>query len=313
MDFSKLKQRAGKGIESLQEKLETLQGSGKSEDSRLWKPKLDSTQLGSAVIRFLPSKEGESIIKEVRYSFNGPGGWFNEISPVTFGNPCPVRELNNKDWQTAEETGDSSLKNKVRKRTQQVKFYANILVIDEPANPENNGKVFVWKFGKQIKSIIDSIVKPKYSDETPIDPFDMWFGANFKFRSKGKEMPDTRTGKIVIVPSYEDSKFGERSELFTSDDAKKEEIFKQTYSLNEFIDPASVKSYDELNDRLMKVLYGGSVSKNASADNGFDEDLPFSMNDEPVKTIDEKPKELPKKQVVNNDDDDMEFFRSLAG
>ena len=320
MDFSKLKNRAGKGIESLQEKVEQLNGGGAApKDEREWSLKLDSTASGSAVIRFLPARDDETpMTKEISYFFRGPGGVYSELSPATIGLPCPVRERNSEDWQAAEANGDEALKNKVKGRRQNVKFRANILVVEDSANPDNEGKVFIFKFGKQIKNIIDKTVKPEYADEKPIDPFDMWFGANFKFRSKGREMPDPKTGKKIVVPNYEDSKFADPSELFPGDDAKKEEIWKQTYSLVEFIDPKRFKDYDTLKAQMDKVL-GGSGTSSAparAADKKDDEpDLPMQNQERPAQSVNDTPKAASAPAAASfgiDDDDDLAFFQNLG-
>ncbi|MFW5895632.1 MAG: hypothetical protein ACOCT9_02690 [archaeon] len=313
MNFDNLRKKAGKGLESLQEKVENLNGGGKKEDERFWKMTLDSTKSGSAVIRFIPSKDDENIVKQVSYFFRGPGGVYSEMSPVSIGKDCPVRDRNGEEWAKAEANGDDALKNEIRKRNQTVKFISNIVVVDDPANPDNNGKVFLFKYGKQIKNIIDKAIKPEYSDEKPIDPFDMWFGANFKFRAKGREMPG-RNGDKITVPNYEDSKFADPSELFEGDDAKKEEAFNASYELKEFNDPELFKEYDVLKAKMEKVL-GGSGMTQTAADMDED-DVPMeNQNEVAGDKEEEKPAQEASQEVKQEDseeDEDLQFFRSLS-
>jgi hypothetical protein len=318
MDFSKLKKRAGQGIESLQAKLEEMSGSQGKVDDRFWKMTLDSTASGSAVIRFLPAADDEvPMVKEVSYFFRGPGGVYGELSPSMIGKECPIRDRNGEDWAKAEANGDEALKNQVRDRGQNVKFYTNILVIDDQGNPENNGKVFLFKFGKQIKNIIDKQIKPEYADEKPIDPFDMWFGANFKFRAKGREMPDRRTGKKIMVPNYEDSKFADAGELFPGDDAKKEEVWKLTTSLAEFTDLTRFKDYETLKAHMLKVIgdgSGGTSTRKSAADMDDDKnDVPMQDQNKPAATAaDDADKSANSNANVPDDsDDDLAFFASL--
>lgn len=311
-----MKQRSGKGLESLQAKVEELNGGGGShKDPRFWNMTLDSTASGSAVIRFLPALDDETpIAKEITYFFRGKGGIFSELSPASIGGECPVRDRNSEEWRQSQDTGDKDLENSVRARRQNVKFTANILVVDDPANPDNNGKVFLFKFGKQIKNIIDKAIKPEYADETPIDPFDLWFGANFKFRSKGREVPDNRSGKKVMVPNYEDSKFSDPIEIFPGDDAKKEETWKQTLSLAEFTDPKRFKDYDTLKAQMEKVIGGSGPVRKAADDNGEEEEYTPPMQDQtkPAATVEDKAPEEKAATPADDSDSDMAFFASLG-
>jgi len=319
VDFSKLKGRAGKGVEDLQKKLDDLnRGGSQKEDGRFWNLTLDSTMCGSATIRFLPPPDGDdSIVKEVSFFFRGPGGVYSERSLTSIGEPDPVAELNAEEWPAAKEANDESKKKKLRERNQNLKFVSNILVVDDPVHPENNGKVFLFRFGKQVKNFIDKAVNPQYADDTPVDPFDMWFGCNFKYRSSGREMPDRRTGKNKVVPNYEDSKFADPSELFPGNDAKKEEVWKGTFSLTEFNDPKLFKSYDVLKAHLHKVLgmngnVPASAGQKASDSTGEDSRLPIHNQNEPASTVDTAPDQSsPPAAGSVEEDDDMAFFASL--
>jgi len=213
-------------------------------DERLWKPVLDKTGNGYAVIRFLPAVDGEDLpwAKVWNHAFQGPTGqWYIENSLTTLGNNDPVSELNSAYWNS----GIESDKEIARRQKRKLQYFSNIYVVSDPKNPENEGKVFLFRFGKKIFDKCMETMQPAFEDETPVNPFDFWEGANFKLKIR----------KVDGYWNYDKSEFEAPSPLFDNDDAI-EEVWKQQYALNEFTAPSNFKSYDELKTRLDMVLAG---------------------------------------------------------
>jgi hypothetical protein len=249
-DFSKLKSSRGSNLAALTEKLDAMnKGASRQKDERLFKPGFDAKEgKGYAVVRFLPNPHGESFVRVYTHGFSVGNNWYFESSRTTIGEDDPVGISNKLHWERAEATGNESLKNIAKSRKRNTKYYANVFVVKDTINPENNGKVMIYEFGPQIFKMIESSAKPEFEDDKPCDPFDMWSGADFKIKIVGKEMPG-RDGKKVIVPNYENSEFDSPSE-FKSTDEEREEIFNKTFDLAPF---AKVKSFDELAERFKKV------------------------------------------------------------
>lgn len=254
VDFAKLRANKGSSLAKLTEKLESMNtSSGGQKDERMFKPGFDKKESkGYAVIRFLPAQNGDPFVKRISHGFQGQGGWYIETSRVTAGyEDDPVAVSNRLYWAKGEAEGNDALKNVSRKRKRVTKFYANVYVVKDTVNPANDGKVMLYEFGPQIFGMIEKAIKPEFEDDEPLDPFDMWVGADFRIKIVGKEIPDSKDpSKKVVVPNYEDSEFTKVSEFFAGDDAKKEEIFLKTYDLSEF---TKVKSFDELAERFLKV------------------------------------------------------------
>ena len=201
-------------------------------DERLWKPVLDKTGNGYAVIRFLPAVKGEDLpwAKVWNHAFQGPTGqWYIENSLTTLGNNDPVSELNSAYWNS----GVESDKEIARRQKRKLQYFSNIYVVSDPKNPENEGKVFLFRFGKKIFDKCMEAMQPAFEDETPVNPFDFWEGANFKLKIR----------KVDGYWNYDKSEFEAPSPLFDNDDAI-EEVWKQQYALNEFTAPTNFKSYD---------------------------------------------------------------------
>lgn len=257
VDISSLKNRKGKNMADLQKKLEESSGGGAKKDDRVWKPQMNKERNnGVAVVRFLPPNPEfvcDDWVEIISYSFRGPGGNYWENSLRTRGEDDPVAIANGLAWRKGEETGNESYKNESRKRKRKQEYSANVLVIKDPENPENEGKVKIFKFGPQIFKFIKDALKPPFEGEEHMNPFDMWDGANFKIKMVGKEIPDSRDpSKKVMVPNYESSAFEACSELAPDDDERKGELVGQTYDLNEFL---KFKTFDELAARF-KVVTG---------------------------------------------------------
>ena len=267
-------------------------------DERLWKPVLDKTGNGYAVIRFLPAVKGEDLpgAKVWNHAFQGTTGqWYIENSLTTLGNNDPVSELNSAYWNS----GVESDKEIARRQKRKLQYFSNIYVVSDPKNPENEGKVFLFRFGKKIFDKCMEAMQPAFEDETPVNPFDFWEGANFKLKIR----------KVDGYWNYDKSEFEAPSPLFDNDDAI-EEVWKQQYALNEFTAPTNFKSYDELKTRLDMVLAGTTTVGNVTT----------LMEDEPVEntvSVDTVEEPVPTSSTVtisstDEEDDTMDYFQKLA-
>ncbi len=260
-------------------------------DERLWKPELDKSGTGQAIIRFLPAPDGEELpwIKMFKHAFQGPTGkWYIENSLTTISKQDPVSEYNTQLWNT----GLESDKETARKQKRKLEYYSNIYVVSDPKHPENNGKVFLFRYGKKIFDKIMAAMQPEFEDETPINPFDFWEGANFKLKIR----------KVDGYWNYDKSEFDSVSALL-DDDAKLDATWKTQYPLADFHAPSNFKSYEELKKRLDDVL-SGTVT--ASAVSMMDEDIVETpqFKSEPEPSIPEVSQE--------EDDDTMSYFQKLA-
>ena len=261
------------------------------QDDRLWKPTMDKTGNGYAVIRFLPAVEGEDMpwAKVWNHAFQGPTGqWYIENSLTTLGQNDPVSEMNSAYWNS----GVESDKEIARRQKRKLQYFANIYVVQDPANPQNEGKVMLYRFGKKIFDKCMEAMQPAFQDESPVNPFDFWEGANFKLKLR----------KVDGYWNYDKSEFEAPSALFDDDD-KLEETWKTQYPLSEFTSASNFKSYDELKKRLDMVLAGTTTVGNAAE---VMEDAPKA----PPK-VDTKPTPAP---TVDTDDegDSLSYFEKLA-
>ena len=252
MSFASLKKASSGGdtFAKLTREIEKLNqpSQGGGADERLWKPELDKSGNGFAVIRFLPAPDGEEMpwAKVWSHAFKGPGGqWYIENSLTTLGKDDPVGELNRELWNS----GRDSDKEIARAQKRKLSYYSNIYVVSDPAHPENEGRVFLYKFGKKIFDKLVEAMQPAFADETPIDPFNFWKGADFKLKIR----------KVDGYWNYDKSEFAAPSTLGGFDDDRLESIWKQGYSLAEFEDPKNFKSYEQLQARLNLVLGKGAA------------------------------------------------------
>ena len=259
-------------------------------DERLWKPELDTSGNGYAVIRFLPAIEGEDLpwVKLFSHAFQGPTGqWYIENSRTTLGRgdvgKDPVSEYNTSLWNSGVETD----KEIARKQKRKLSYYSNIYVVSDSKNPHNEGKVFLFRYGKKIFDKLMAAMQPEFEDESPINPFDFWKGANFKLKIR----------KVDGYWNYDKSEF-EAPSAILDDDSAIERIWKEQYSLADFTAPSNFKSYDELKTRLDAVLSGKQVVSNQT------------VEDEPIASpkVDTKPVE----SKQGEDEDTMDYFNKLA-
>ena len=300
--LDRLKKAAGESNQS--------SGGGRQTDDRLWRPTFDKERgIGSAVIRFLPAKEGEDLpwAKVIKHAFKGPTGkWYIENSLRTIGGSDPVAQLNSRLWNS----GVDSDKDIAKDQKQKIEYTTNVLVIKDPANPENEGKVKLYRFGPMIFKMIEEQMFPKFDDETPMNPFDPWEGANFNIKIVGKQV-----GKDT-VPNYEKSTFSDVSAM--GDDEFIESIYEQVYSLKEFTDAANFKSEDELKRKLFDVL-GPTVGSGIETVEGLaapkaQETRQAAPRQERVIREDSSdiPFDTTPQASEGSDDDDLDFLKQLV-
>ena len=294
MGFSDLKKKSKNGIDDLIKKMEDQTKSKDYKDDRFWRPEQDKTGNGFAIIRFLPPVDGEDVpwVKVYNHAFQGTGGWYIENSLTTLGQKDPVGELNNQLWNS----GLESDKDLARVRKRKLTYIANIYVVSDPSNPQNEGKVFLYKFGTKIFEKIQQVMKPEFQDEEAINPFDFWKGANFRIKIR----------KVGGYTNYDASKFDSSGALF-DDDAKMEKIWKSQHQLLPLVDPSNFKTYEELKTRLYEVL-GGDIRASAPSTQKTAEDVVDEM-------VEKKPNLKAKKPVeqdVDDESDALSYFQKLA-
>lgn len=242
--FANLKKSQKTSLDSLVKAAEKLTTrTDNARDQRLWKPEVDKSGNGYAVLRFLPAPKSEDDpwVKIYDHGFQGPGGWYIENSRTTLGagEKDPLSEHNSMLWNS----GIESNKDIARKQKRRLKYYSNILVVKDPANPQNEGKVFLYQYGAKIFEKLKNAMQPEFEDESPVNPFDLWEGANFKLKIRNYEG----------YRNYDKSEFESASPV-DGEDSRLEEIWNSQYSLVEFLDPKNFKSYEELLTRLSRVL-----------------------------------------------------------
>ena len=262
-------------------------------DDRLWKPELDKSGNGYAVIRFLPAVEGEDMpwAKVWNHAFQGPTGqWYIENSLTTLGKNDPVSEMNSAYWNT----GIESDKEIARKQKRKLQYFSNIYVVSDSKHPENEGKVFLFRYGKKIFDKLMAAMQPEFEDEKAINPFDFWEGANFKLKIR----------KVAGYWNYDSSDFDTSSAIFDNDE-KIEEVWKTQYPLGEFTAASNFKSYEELKTRLDAVLSGSVTVGNVA------EELEDRPTASPV--VDTAPVESSSIPQKEEEDDTMDYFAKLAG
>ena len=293
MDFESLK-KSSSNFDAITKALETKmtpenqQSNNKYQDDRLWKPELDKTGNGYAVLRFLPASNGEEMPwqRVWTHAFQDKGGWFIENSLTTLNQKDPVSEENTRLWNT----GIDSDKDIARKRKRKLSYYANVYVVSDPKHPENEGQVKLYKFGKKIFDKITEAMQPAFEDEQAINPFDFWKGANFKLKIR----------KVDGYWNYDKSEFEGVTPLKESDDEIKA-IWEKQYPLKPFVDPSNFKTYDELKEKLNRVITG-------------------TQSTATVDTVDLPPQtttsvEMPKVNLstpASDEDDTLDYFSKLA-
>jgi len=297
MSFSDLKKQSSLGslTQKLVKEVEKMNTTGGGADERLWKPEVDKTGNGYAVLRFLPAPEGEDIpwAKMYSHAFQGPGGWYIENSLTTTGGKDPVSEHNRELWNS----GNESDKDTVRKQKRKLSYYANVYVVKDPTNPQNEGGVFLYKFGKKIFDKIMEAMQPEFEDESPINPFDFWQGANFKLKIVKKDG----------YWNYDKSEFDVVSPLLEDEDAL-EALWNKEYSLAAVVASDQFKSYDDLSKRLKYVLGQGRPPARR-----VDEELENESEGRGTFTPDFKSKPpAPVASASADEDNALSYFQKLA-
>jgi hypothetical protein len=271
------------------QKLNTQATNNNRKDERFWQATVDKAGNGFAVIRFLPESNGEDLpwVRLFSHGFQGPGGWYIENSLTTLNQKDPCGEINSKLWNNGTDAG----KEKARKQKRRLQYISNIYVVKDSGNPENEGKVFLYKFGKKIFDKCNEAMQPAFEDETPINPFDFYSGADFKLKIR----------QVEGYRNYDKSEFSSQTEFLGGDDDELETVWNKQHSLQEFIAPDQFKSYAELETRLVRVLgLSGSVSA-------------------PTVAVDNTVEEAPMMQAVKAStaeeedvDESLSFFEKLA-
>jgi len=309
MSFANLKKQSSLGslTSKLVKEVEKMNNTSGGGDDRLWKPEMDKTGNGYAVIRFLPAPEGEELpwAKMYSHAFQGPGGWYIENSLTTIGQKDPLGEYNRELWNS----GLDSDKDTVRKQKRKLSYYANIYVVQDKANPQNEGKVFLYKFGKKIFDKIMEAMQPEFEDETPINPFDFWQGANFKLKLK----------KVAGYWNYDSSEFDRPGPLLDDDDAL-EALWKKQYSLAALTAPDQFKTYEQLESRLKMVLGQKTASRPRYDEETEDEDNDrgsytpdFSSRSQKSELPEDLSAQLNSLSSSDSDEDDaLSYFQRLA-
>ena len=298
MSFENLKKQSKLGslTSKLVKEVEKMSSTSSGADERLWKPEVDKTGNGFAVIRFLPAPDGEELpwAKMYSHAFQGPGGWYIENSLTTIGGRDPLGEHNRDLWNT----GTEANKETVRKQKRKLNYYSNIYVVKDPANPQNEGKVFLFKYGKKIFDKIMEAMQPEFADESSINPFDLWQGSNFKLKIVKKDG----------YWNYDKSEFGPSEPLLSDDDAM-EALWKKEYSLAAVTAPDQFKSYEELENRL-KIVLGRKPTNRRIDDEVEDEDNDRGSYTSESNEIKETSNSLDSSS--EDEDDALSYFQKLA-
>ena len=301
MDIQSLRKLRNNDFSKIISEFEKVTNPGASsksfEDDRYWKMEKDKAGNGSAVIRFLPTVEGDALpwVRIFNHGFQGPTGrWYIENSLTTIGEKDPLSDLNAKLWNSDSEAN----KELARKQKRRLSYTCNILVISDPKHPENEGQVKLFKFGKKIFEMIQDRMIPTFEDEEPINAFHLWEGANFKLRIRQADG----------WPSYDKSEFDSPSPVFDGDEEKLVALVNKQFPLREFIDKKNFKTFDELSRKLADVLNldaspvttASAISERVSS---MEPSQPKSMPAPQPKTVAE---------VSNDDEDILSYFKSIA-
>jgi hypothetical protein len=289
------------GFDSLMKEVEKIanpQSDSKKSDDRFWQPEVDKAGNGYAVIRFLAPPQGEDLpfVRVWNHGFQGPTGkWYIENSLTTIGKQDPVSELNTELWNS----GSEANKEVARKQKRKLTYYANILVVKDPARPDNEGKVFLFKFGKKIWDKVKDMADPQFEDEKPVNVFDFDTGANFKLKIRNVEG----------YRNYDKSEFESPSPI-SNEDSVIEKIWGQQHSLTTFLDAKNFKSYDDLKKKLTMVLAAGAPPVKPAENVDLDEDI----GSKPTQASAPRASVPTPKQDVNFDDDaeSLSYFAKLA-
>ena len=302
MSFSKLKSKSAdiSKLISAAESSERKQGGA---DERYWKPEVDKSGNGYAVIRFLPAPDGEDLpwVKYWSHGFKGPTGqWYIENSLTSINQPDPLSELNSQLWNS----GRDEDKERVRAQKRRLHYVSNIMVVKDPANPANEGKIFMYQYGKKIFDKLMDVMQPQFADEDPINPFDFWEGADFKLKIR----------QVEGYRNYDKSEFDSPTPLMGGDDDQLEAVYNKQYSLKELVDPSNYKTYEELKARLNKVLGDTGAHFSTAEQVALDsaEDYNQSFGSAPGVAAEPATAAEPEVASSESEDDTLSYFAKLA-
>ncbi len=292
MSFSDMKQRSKTNLASLIKETEKISNPNSfgDVDDRYWRPELDKSGNGYAVVRFLPAPNGEELpwARIWNHGFQGPGGWYIENSLTTLGQKDPVSEYNSQLWNS----GIEANKEIARKQKRRLNYTANVYILKDPAHPENEGSIKLYRFGKKIFDKINDLMNPAFEDESAVNPFDLWSGANFKMKIR----------KVEGYSNYDKSEFDAPSPLL-DDDTQMEELWNSEFSLKELVSDDKFKNFDELKTKLDRVLGLGGVQLSPSVkkeDAPFDGGQPYTAPPKPAA------------ETVGESEEGMDYFQKLA-
>ena len=308
MSFANLKRNRKKSLQTLVEESQKQSAGSYSSDERFWQPVVDKAGNGTAVIRFLPAPEGSDVpwVRQFAHGFKGPGGWFINDCLTTIEKNCPVCENNNTLWNSGIKSdrdivSGTGKDNPGRKR--KLTYISNILVVKDPANPDNNGKVFLYRYGKKIYDKLNDAMNPEFDDQVGINPFDLWEGANFRLR----------IAQVDGYRNYDKSTFDAISSISDDDDEILKKIYESEYSLADFLNPEKFTSYEEQTARLSRVI--GTLAPSgpvAQPDEGA------TASEEPTGPIVEETaaevaeSDSPPWDADGEEDDNINYFEKLA-
>ena len=298
MSLENLKSMRGSSIDKLVQAAEAVSTKAETKsyaDDRFWKPTRDKAGNGYAVVRFLPAKEGEDLpwVRYWDHGFKGPTGlWYIENSLTSIGQDDPVSESNSVLWNSGRDE-DKAL---ARERKRRLHYISNVLVVSDPENPQNEGKVFLYQFGKKIFDKIMDVMQPQFADEQPVNPYDFWEGADFKIKIR----------KVEGWVNYDKSEFSKPAALFEGDEARLTEVYNKLYSLQDFLKPENYKTYDELKMKLNRVLGVEAI----------EEPMPSVMDSAPAQQAPAmstaEAESMGTSEPASDDDDTLSYFAKLA-
>ena len=307
MSFANLKKNRSKSLDKLSSQLDKMASKGYSDPmkEKYWTPTKDAAGNGFAIIRFLPAPDTEDMpfVRIWDHGFQGPGGWYIEKSLSTLQQDDPLGKYNSQLWNS----GVDADKEQARKQKRRLKYHANILIIKDSANPDMEGRVMLYAFGKKIFDKLNDLMNPQFEDETPVNPFDFWEGANFKLKIR----------QFEGYPNYDKSEFDDASELVEGNDEKLETIFSQLNSLQELIAVDQFKTYAELEAKLHRVLgiSGESTYDSGSKAEDIDEDLNMgnlAKSKDETTSKEAESKSEPETGYSDDDDDELAMFKDLV-
>mgnify|MGYP001439118178 FL=1 len=298
MSLDNLKSMRGSSIDKLVKAAEAVSTKAETKsyaDDRFWKPTRDKAGNGYAVVRFLPAKDGEDLpwVRYWDHGFKGPTGlWYIENSLTSIGQDDPVSESNSVLWNSGRDE-DKAL---ARERKRRLHYISNVLVVSDPENPQNEGKVFLYQFGKKIFDKIMDVMQPQFADEQPVNPYDFWEGADFKIKIR----------KVEGWVNYDKSEFSKPAALFEGDEARLTEVYNKLYSLQDFLKPENYKTYDELKMKLNRVLGVEAI----------EEPMPSVMDSAPAQQAPAmstaEAESMGTSEPASDDDDTLSYFAKLA-